>query len=72
MSTSRSRGNVPTSSGLSTLLWPVRAAAFWAAVVLPFLSVALVAMGVETDSAKLGSLLAANVVALLVGHGYGR
>jgi hypothetical protein len=72
MSTSTSRGSVPTSSGLSTVLWPVRAAAFWAAIVLPFLSVALVATGVATDSPTLGSLLAANVAALLVGHGYGR
>ena len=56
----------------SRLLWPVRAAAFWAAVFLPFCSVALVAAGSVTDATRLVSLLAANVVALVIGHGHGR
>lgn len=72
MSTSASPVAQLPSIGLSTLLWPVRAAAFWAAIVLPFLSVALVATGIGTDPSTLGSLLTANVAALLVGHGYRR
>ena len=74
MSASTSPDGLPASLGLSTLLWPVRAAAFWAAVVLPFCSLALVLGLVEFGQARvgLGSLLAANVAALLLGHGYRR
>lgn len=69
---STTRGDHPSAAGLSALLVPVRAVAFWAAIVLPFLSVALFAMGPRTDPATLGPLLAANVAALLIGHGYRR
>ena len=74
MSASTSPDGLPASVGLSTLLWPVRAAAFWAAVLLPFCSLALLfgVVELETSAVGLGSLLAANVAALLVGHGYRR
>ena len=53
---------------------PVKAGAFWAAVILPFCSLALLASGLETgvDYATLVALLAGNVVALVVGHDYGQ
>ena len=53
---------------------PLRAAAFWAAVLLPLCSLALVFVGIETTTEYLlfGALVAANVAALIVGHGYGR
>lgn len=53
---------------------PLKAGAFWTAVLLPFITVALVLAGVvmTTDYATLGVLVAANVLALLVGHDYSR
>ena len=68
----RGFGGLLRSVASSRLLWPVRAAAFWAAVFLPFCSVALVAVGSVTDVTRLVSLLAANVVAFVVGHDHGR
>lgn len=53
-----------------TVVRPVHAVAFWIAVVLPFLYVPLLASGLSepaTMNAFFG-LLAANAVALLVGH----
>ena len=53
---------------------PLKAGAFWSAVLLPFWSRALLVSGVGTTAEYLlfGSLGAANVVALIAGHGYGR
>ena len=68
----RGFGGFLRSVASSRLLWPVRAAAFWAAVLLPFCSVALVAVGSVTDVTRLVSLLAANAVAFVVGHDHGR
>ncbi|AGN01575.1 hypothetical protein L593_08150 [Salinarchaeum sp. Harcht-Bsk1] len=51
---------------------PVRAAGFWSAIALPFLYVPLVATGLETE-AELSvflALLAANVVAIALGHSH--
>jgi hypothetical protein len=48
----------------------VRAAAFWAAVVLPVVVIALIALG--WDLTLVGAVLALNVAALVVGHGHGR
>ena len=58
----------------SSVPTPVKAVAFWAAVVLPFCSLALLASGLETglDYATLVGLLTGNVVALVVGHDYGQ
>ena len=50
---------------------PVRFVAFWVAVALPFLSLPLLVGGLEgSEPVVLGALLAVNVVALVVGHGY--
>lgn len=51
---------------------PVRAVSFWSAIALPFLYVPLVATGLETE-AELSvflALLAANVVAIALGHSH--
>lgn len=51
----------------------LRAGAFWAAVLLPFCILALLAGGLETtsDYMTLVALVVGNVLALLVGHDYG-
>lgn len=58
------------SSIRKTIFTPIRAIAFWIAVVLPFLYVPLLASGLssaETMNAFF-ALLAANALALLIGH----
>lgn len=62
---------VPTDRSLSEfVLGPVRRAAFWAAIVLPFLHLPLLVTGLETETATLafGLLLVLNVCALVVGR----
>ena len=56
------------------LLRPLKAVAFWAAVLLPFFMLALVVGWAATPShyLVLAGLLCANVLALVVGHDYGR
>lgn len=51
---------------------PLRTAAFWTAVALPFLYLPLLADGVSTGGERgaLAMLLALNVVALYAGHGH--
>lgn len=50
---------------------PLRALAFWAAVVLPFVLLSLVALGVAQQSpALLTGLVTANVAALVFGKEY--
>lgn len=58
----------------STVPEPLKAGAFWAAVILPFCSLALLYNGLDTglDYVTLASLLVGNVVALVVGHDYGQ
>lgn len=53
---------------------PVRALAFWTAVVLPFAHLPLLAGGIGTESELLAfaGLVAANAIALLVGHDHRR
>ena len=53
-----------------TVLAPIHAVAFWIAVVLPFLYVPLLASGLSTTATlnAFFALLAANAVALLIGH----
>ncbi|WP_251341672.1 hypothetical protein [Haloplanus halophilus] len=46
----------------------VRAAAFWAAVALPFSAIALLALG--WDLSLVAVVLAVNAAALYLGHGY--
>lgn len=54
------------------LTTPLEMVSFWLAVALPFLYLPLLVTGVGTDGEVLSVLVlvAANVVALLVGHGY--
>ena len=57
------------SAGAAT---PLRAVGFYAAIALPFVYLPLLADGIGTSDAPLvGALLAANALALVVGHGYG-
>lgn len=53
---------------------PLKAGAFWAAVLLPFVTLAFVFAGIvtTTDYASLGALVTANVLALVIGHDYSR
>lgn len=67
------RAGVVLRSG-RTVLAPIRTVAFWTAVALPFLYLPLLATGLEetTTTAAFVTLLAANAVALLVGHSHRR
>ena len=58
----------------STAVRPVRAAAFWLAVALPFAYLPMLVGGIgsETQLLTFLALLAANVLALLVGHDHQR
>jgi hypothetical protein len=50
---------------------PVRFVAFWVAIALPFVSLPLLAGGLEgSEPIAFAALLVVNVVALVVGHGY--
>lgn len=53
---------------------PVKVLAFWAAIVLPFLHLSLLATGLESRSMTLAfiGLVTVNVGALWLGHPYGR
>lgn len=58
---------------LDRALQPVRFAGFWAAVVLPFVLLALVASGYATQHPDVAfGLIAGNFIGLLVGRGYKR
>jgi hypothetical protein len=52
---------------------PVRLMSFWSAVALPFLHIPLLLTGLDgaADMGAFFALFALNVVALVVGHGYG-
>ncbi len=53
------------------LAMPIRFVAFWIAVALPFLSLPLLVGGLDgSEPTVFAALLAANVVALVIGHGY--
>lgn len=72
MSTSPSTlPNLPTDGVLRALRRPIEAAAFWLGVALPFAYLPVLAFGIEQIPVlPLVGLLAANLVALVVGHGY--
>lgn len=63
----------PARSG-SSLPAPIKAGAFWSAVLLPFCSLALLIGGLGTplEYVAFVALVVANVLALIAGHGYGR
>lgn len=74
---SNSARNLPSVSrpGLAApraVVSTVRAAAFWVAVVLPFLYVPLLVTGLEAGATTTAflALLVTNVVTLLVGHSH--
>lgn len=53
---------------------PVQAFAFWAAIALPFAYLPILTSGFEGGANPIGTFVAlvvANVVALVLGHGYG-
>ncbi|MCQ4333740.1 hypothetical protein KM295_09660 [Natronomonas sp. F2-12] len=60
----------PTSASLPA---PIRAGAFWAAVLLPFCALGLLASGLSSpvEYAAFVSLVAVNVLALIAGHDHG-
>lgn len=74
MSSSTSTNERGSTHAESSLPPSVRAGAFWAAVLLPFCSLALLVGGLGTTLEYIGfiALVAVNVVALVLGHGYGR
>ncbi|WP_435065587.1 hypothetical protein [Halobaculum sp. EA56] len=58
--------------GATAALGPVRALAFYAAIVLPFVYLPLLAGGVSTDGlVVIVGLLLANAAALVLGHDHG-
>lgn len=60
------------TQAFGTLLRPVEAAGFWAAIGLPFVYIPLVLTGMETGSEQVAAvlLIAAHVVALYLGRHY--
>lgn len=60
--------------GQRSLLYPLRAGAFWAAITLPFVQLSLLAtdLGTAAGVDVIAALLLANAFALLVGHSYRR
>ena len=73
MGTSSPQTRHPMSVAASVLLRPVRAAAFWTAVLLPFCALALVALGrMEPTLPTMARVVGLYVAALVVGHGHRR
>jgi hypothetical protein len=73
MGASNPRTTRPTSVAASLLLRPVRAVAFWTAVLLPFCALALLALGkVEPTLPTLARVTGLYVAAIVVGHGHRR
>lgn len=80
MSTSEPSPSVPVNTDAlpgsaaavaASVLRPVRAVAFWAAVALPLVYLPLFVTGAVWDRPlAFGALLALNFVAFLVGHGH--
>lgn len=67
-SITRAGTRLPTESALA----PLRAASFYTAIALPFVYLPLIATGLSVENAPLvAALVAANVVTLVLGHGYG-
>lgn len=57
--------------GVNLVAAPLRFVAFWAAIALPFLYLPLFFSGLDgQETLVFGLLLAANAVALVVGHGH--
>ncbi|MFT4884352.1 MAG: hypothetical protein ACI8U4_001867 [Natronomonas sp.] len=74
MSPSTSTNDPSMATGERSLLQQrLKAGAFWAAVLLPFCTLGLLASGIDTnaDYVALAALIAGNVLALFLGHDYG-
>lgn len=68
-----SRRRVPAQSLERALRLPAQFVGFWAAVVLPFVLLALIAVGYASQHpALVGGLVAGNFLGLLLGRGYNR
>jgi hypothetical protein len=74
MASSTPTNDPGSTASPSALPKPVRAGAFWLAVLLPFCSMAVLAGGIDTvaRSVLFVGLVAGNVAALILGHGHGR
>ncbi len=74
MSPSTSTTDRGTVSTTPSLPGPLKAGAFWSAVLLPFCALFLIASGLDTPAEYLSfvGLIVANLVALVVGHDYGQ
>ena len=73
MGASNPRTSRPMSVAASVILRPIRAAAFWTAVLLPFCALALVALGrMEPTLPTMARVVGLYVAALVVGHGHRR
>lgn len=66
-STLERRANRTATTALDLALRPVRALAFWLAVLLPFVTAAAVTIG-HTAPLPIAALVATNVAALVVGR----
>jgi len=64
--------DAPLRRAASLVRRQLRIAGFWAAVCLPFLHVPLLVTGLDStgDAVAFVALLAANLLALVVGHGH--
>lgn len=74
MSPSTSTNERGTASTALSIPNPVKAGAFWSAVLLPFCALLFLMNGFDTTAEYLlfVGLVSINVVALIVGHGYGQ
>lgn len=66
--------SVETPALMNYVARPLKWVAFWAAVVLPFLHLPLLATGLDSESSTLAflALVGLNVLALYVGHPHNR
>lgn len=70
----RSLRNAVGGLSVSRLAQPVKQLSFWAAIVLPFMHLSLLAAGLDSRSmtAAFIGLVALNVCTLWIGHTHGR
>lgn len=63
---------LPTPRSPPSVSRPIVGLAFWAAIALPFLHMPLLVTGLDTTrmTAAFIVLVAVNVIALVIGHGY--
>ena len=59
-------------TSIATFRTGIRAVAFWAAVLLPFVTFITVASGLVTSALAMLGLVGANITSAIVGHDYSR